>query len=122
MDIVYIRDLRIETVIGIFQWEREARQTVSLDLEMAFDIGPAARSDDIRDALDYKAISKRLIAFIEGSQFQLIEALADAVATIVREEFAVSWLRLRISKPGALRGAQDVGLVIERGTRQHTQE
>jgi dihydroneopterin aldolase len=117
MDIVYIRDLRIETIIGIFAWEREVLQTVSLDLEMAADIRPAAASDDIKDALDYKAISKRLIQFVSQSQFQLIEALAEAVADIVREEFKVSWLRLRISKPDALRGAQDVGLVIERGAK-----
>lgn len=117
MDIVYIRDLRVETVIGIFVWEREIRQTVSLDLEMASDIRPAAKSDDIKDALDYKAISKRLIQFIESSDYQLIEALAEAIAAIVQTEFAVSWLRLRVSKPGALRGAQDVGLIIERGSR-----
>lgn len=117
MDIVYIRDLRIETIIGIFAWEREVLQTVSLDLEMATDIRTAAASDDIKDALDYKAISKRLIRFVSESDFQLIEALAEAVAGIVRDEFGVSWLRLRISKPGALRGAQDVGLVIERGQR-----
>ena len=117
MDIVYIRDLRIETIIGIFDWEREVLQTVSLDLEMATDIRAAATSDDIKDALDYKSISKRLIQFISESHFQLIEALAEAVANIVREEFNVSWLRLRVSKPGALRGAQDVGLVIERGEK-----
>jgi dihydroneopterin aldolase len=117
-DIVYIRELRIETIIGIFQWEREVKQIVSLDLEMATDISRAAKSDDIKDALDYKAISKRLIQFVEQSQFQLIEALAEAVANIVRSEFHVAWLRLRISKPGALRGAQDVGLLIERGEKQ----
>lgn len=117
MDIVYIRDLRVETVIGIFIWEREIRQIVSLDLEMAADIRPAAKSDNIVDALDYKAISKRLIHFIECSDFQLIEALAEAVANIVQTEFHVPWLRLRVSKPGALRGAQDVGLIIERGEK-----
>ena len=117
MDIVYIRELRIETIIGIFAWEREVLQTVSLDLDMATDIRPAATSDDICDALDYKAISKRLIQFVSQSRYQLIEALAEAVAELVRNEFQVSWLRLRISKPGALRGAQDVGLLIERGER-----
>lgn len=117
MDIVYVRDLRIETIIGIFAWEREVRQVVSIDLEMATDIRAAAHSDDIRDALDYKTISKRLIQFVGQSQFQLIEAMAESVASIVRDEFGVSWLRVRISKPGALRGAQDVGLVIERGQK-----
>ena len=117
MDIVYIRDLRVETVIGIFDWEREVRQWVSLDLEMAADIRPAAASDDIRDALDYKAISKRLIQLLRDSECQLIETLAESVALVVRQEFGVPWLRLRISKPDALRGAQDVGLLIERGDR-----
>ena len=117
MDIVYIRDLRVETAIGIFDWEREVRQWVSLDLEMAADIRPAAASDDIRDALDYKAISKRLIQLLRDSECQLIETLAESVALVVMQEFGVPWLRLRISKPDALRGAQDVGLLIERGDR-----
>lgn len=117
MDIVYIRDLRIETIIGIFDWEREVRQVVSLDLEMAADIRPAAISDDIRDALDYKTISKRVTQLVRDSESQLIESLAELVASVVMQEFAVPWLRLRISKPGALRGAMDVGLVIERGNK-----
>lgn len=113
-DIVYIRDLRVDTIIGIFDWEREVRQTVSLDLEMATDIRRAAASDDIEDTLNYKAVAKRLIAFIEASQFLLVERMAEEVATIVLNEFEVPWLRLRLSKPGALRGSYDVGLVIER--------
>lgn len=117
MDIVYIRDLKIETVIGIFDWERRIRQTVSIDLEMATDIRRAAESDDIRDALDYKAVAKRLIAFVGESEFLLVETLAEKVAAIVREEFHVSWLRLRLSKPGAVRGSQDVGIIIERGDK-----
>ncbi len=117
MDIVYIRDLKIETVIGIFDWERRIRQTVSIDLEMATDIRRAAESDDIRDALDYKAVAKRLIAFVGESEFLLVETLAEKVAAIVREEFHVPWLRLRLSKPGAVRGSQDVGIIIERGDK-----
>lgn len=117
MDIVYIRDLKIDTVIGIFEWERRIRQTVSLDLEMAFDIRPAAASDNIADALDYKSVAKRLIAFVETSEFLLVETLAERCAAIVREEFGVPWLRLRLSKPGAVRGAQDVGVLIERGEK-----
>ena len=116
-DIVSIRDLRVDTIIGIFDWEREVRQTVSLDLEMAADIRRAAQTDDIQYALNYKAVAKRLIAFIEASQFLLVERLAEEVANIVIDEFGVPWLRLRLSKPGALRGAFDVGLVIERGAR-----
>ncbi len=117
MDIVYIKDLRINTIIGLYDWEREVRQTVSLDLDMAHDIRQAAATDDIQYALNYKSVSKRLISFIEGSEFELIETMAEQVAKIIREEFGVSWLRLRLGKPGALRDAQDVGLVIERGER-----
>jgi dihydroneopterin aldolase len=117
MDIVYIRDLRIETVIGIYDWERRVRQTVALDLEMAADVQRAAATDNIADALNYKAVAKRLIAFVEASQFQLVETLAERVAEIVMGEFGVPWLRLRLNKEGALRGARDVGVVLERGYR-----
>ena len=117
MDIVYIRELRIETVIGIYEWERRIRQSVVLDLEMAADIARAAATDNIADALNYKAVAKRVIAFVEASQFQLVETLAERVAEIVLEEFGVAWLRLRVNKEGALRGARDVGVVIERGQR-----
>lgn len=115
MDIVYIRDLRIDTVIGIFDWERQVRQTVSLDLEMGADIARAAGSDHIEDALNYKAVAKRLVSFIGASDYQLVETLAERCAELVMAEFGVPWLRLRLSKPGALRGARDVGIVIERG-------
>ena len=117
MDIVYIRDLRIETIIGIYDWEREVKQTVSLDLEMAHDIRRAAETDDIVHALNYKSIAKRLISFIEKSEFLLVERMAEEVANIVREEFSVPWVRLRVSKPGALRRSKDVGILIERGER-----
>lgn len=117
MDIVYIRDLRIDTIIGIYDWERQVRQTVSLDIEMAADIRKAAQTDDIEYALNYKAVSKRLIAYVENRNALLVESLAEEVAALVRKEFAVPWLRLRLSKPGAIRGARDVGLVIERGER-----
>jgi dihydroneopterin aldolase len=114
-DIVFIEDLRIQTVIGVFDWEREITQTISLDLQMAFDISRAAASDDIVDTLDYKAVSKRLIQFVEGSEFQLVEALAEHCANIVLNEFPVTWLHLKLSKPGAVRGSSAVGVIIERG-------
>ena len=114
MDRVFIENLTVETVIGIFDWEREIKQAVSLDLEMDFDIRAAAASDSIADALDYKAVSKRLIGFIERSQFQLVEALAERCAAIVLEEFPVARLRLKLSKPGAVRGSSAVGVTIER--------
>lgn len=117
MDIVFIEDLRIQTVIGVFDWEREITQTVSFDLEMGFDITKAAASDAIEDTLDYKAVAKRLIAFVEGSDYQLVEALAEECARIVLDEFPVRWLRMKLSKPGAVRGSSAVGVVIERGSR-----
>ena len=117
MDIVYIRDLKIETVIGIFHWERRIRQTVSIDLEMATDIRKAAASDSITGTLDYKAVAKRLIAFVGESEFLLVETLSEKVAEIVLTEFNVPWLKLRLSKPGAVRGSQDVGIIIERGNK-----
>jgi len=115
MDLVFIEDLRIQTVIGIYDWEREITQTIGIDLQMAFDISRAASSDDIVDTLDYKSVSKRLIQFVEGSEFQLVEALADHCARIVLDEFPVNWLRLKLSKPGAVRGSSAVGVIIERG-------
>ena len=123
-DLVFIEDLRIQTVIGVFDWEREITQTVSLDLQMAFDITNAAKSDDIADTLDYKAVSKRLIQFVEGSEFQLVEALAEHCASIVLQEFPVSWVHLKLSKPGAVRGSSAVGVIIERdqvetGSKDH---
>jgi len=117
MDIVYVRDLQVETVIGIFDWERKIKQTVSLDLEMGTNISKAASTDHIDDTLDYKSVSKRLISFIEVSKFQLIETMAERISEIVREEFNVPWLRLRLSKPGAIKGAKDVGVIIERGEK-----
>jgi dihydroneopterin aldolase len=117
MDIVYIRELQVETIIGIYDWEREVRQTVSLDLEMGTDIRAAATTEDIDNTLNYKTVAKRLIAFISESEFLLVETMAEEIAQIVQNEFNVPWLRLRLSKPGAVRGARDVGVIIERGNR-----
>ena len=114
MDIVYIKELEVKTVIGIFDWERKIKQIVSLDLEMQTDVTAGALTDHIDQALDYKSIAKRLIAFIEESEFQLIETMAEQIAAIVLSEFNVPWLRLRLSKPGAVRGSKDVGVIIER--------
>ena len=117
MDIVFIENLRIETVIGIYDWERKIKQIVALDLEMAFDNRKPAASDRIEDTLDYKAVSKRLIAFVENSHFELVETLAERCAEIVQHEFGVAWLRLKLSKPGAVTGSKAVGVIIERGAR-----
>ncbi|MDQ6993647.1 MAG: dihydroneopterin aldolase [Mariprofundus sp.] len=117
IDKVLIEGLEVRTVIGIYDWEREIRQTVRLDLEMAWNIVQAGKNDDIKEALDYKAVSKRLITFVEGSSFGLIESLAEHCARIVIEEFGVTWLRLKLSKPGAVRGSENVAVLIERSAR-----
>jgi len=117
MDIIYLRELKIETIIGVFDWEREIKQTVVLDLDMAADIRKAASSDHLDDTLNYKAVAKRLIDFVSQSEFQLVETLAERVAEIVLTEFSVPWLRLQVNKRGAVRGAQDVGVIIERGAK-----
>ena len=117
MDTVFIEALEIECVIGIYDWERGIRQKVVLDIEMAFDNRAPAATDAIADTLDYKAVSKRMIGFVSASQFGLVETLAERCAAIIREEFQVPWLRLKLSKPGAVTGARAVGVVIERGAR-----
>ena len=117
MDTVFISDLKIETIIGIYDWERKVRQTISLDLKIGTDIRKAAASDSVDDTLNYKLVAKRLQKFVADSSFQLVETLAENIAGIVLDEFEVSWVRVRVNKPGAIRGARDVGVVIERGTR-----
>ncbi len=118
MDIVYIRGLEVKTVIGIYDWEKEIKQKITIDLEMASDIKKAAATDEIVDALDYKSVSKRLISFVEESEIQLIETLAEKIAEIVLSEFGVIWLKLSLGKPGAVTGSRDVGVIIERGVKQ----
>jgi dihydroneopterin aldolase len=118
MDIIYLRDLRIETVIGVYRWEREMKQTVVLDLELGTDISRAGQSDAIADTLNYKDIAKRVTAFVEASRYQLVEALAEGVARLILDEFAVPWLRLTLNKQGAVRGVRDVGVVIVRQRRE----
>ena len=115
MDIVYITGLEIETVIGIYDWERNIKQPVVVDVEMATDIRPAANSGDIAEALNYHAISVRLQEFIGHGQFLLIETIAERCAELLMAEFGVRWLRLRLAKPTAVPAARSVGVVIERG-------
>ena len=117
MDIVFIRDLQIETVIGIYDWERKVRQIISLDIDMATDIQKAASSDNIDDTLSYKTVAKRLIAFVEESEFELVESLAEKICAIILDEFGVPWVRLTLNKPGAVRGSKSVGVMIERGQK-----
>jgi dihydroneopterin aldolase len=119
VDKVFLRGLRVETVIGIWDWERRIKQTVSLDLEMATDVRRAADSDAIEAALNYKDVAKRVIQFIESSSFELVESLAEAVARIVVQEFRVPWVSVSVAKPGAVEGSRDVGIIIERRTEDY---
>lgn len=114
MDKVFIEGLEIPALIGIYDWERRIRQTLVFDLDMGFDNRRPAASDNIEHTLNYKAVSKRLIEFVGQSDFGLVETLAERCAAIVLEEFDVQWLRLKLSKPGAVRGARAVGVIIER--------
>ncbi len=114
MDKVFIEQLTIETIIGIYDWERKIKQKVTFDVDMSFDIKKAAESDSIEFALDYKSVAKRVIEFVEGSEFQLVETLADKVAAIILQEFNVHSLNLKLSKPGAVRGSKAVGVSIYR--------
>lgn len=120
MDIIFVNDLKIQTIIGIYDWERETKQTISLDLEMASDIRKAAETDDIANTLDYKAVSKRLIGFVESSDYFLVERLAEECAQIILNEFDVPWVRLKLNKGEAVRGASGVGILIERGVKPVT--
>lgn len=117
MDIVYIEGLKVETVIGIYDWEREIRQTVTVDLQMATDIRQAAATEDIDNCISYQTVSERLISFISESEFLLVETMAEEIAQIVQNEFGVRWLKLKLGKPGAVPAAKDVGVIIERGER-----
>lgn len=117
MDIIFLHNLKIDTVIGIYDWERRTKQTIVVDLDMAGDIRKAAATDHIDDTLNYKGVAKRLIKFVGESQYQLVETLAEKVAEVVLTEFDVPWVRVRINKQGAVRGARDVGIIIERGEK-----
>ncbi|MDT4332246.1 dihydroneopterin aldolase [Methylomonas sp. MED-D] len=117
MDIIFLGGLEIDTLIGIYEWERKIKQKVVLDIEMGFDIRPAAASDDIAHALDYKTVSDRVVAFVEDSEFFLVETLIEEIAKLLRSEFPIPWVRITLNKKGAISRARDVGIVIERGQR-----
>ena len=115
MDKIFLDELRIETIIGIWEWERQIRQTVIIDLEMSADIAKAAATDDVADTLNYKLVAKRLQEFVGDSSFKLVETLAERIAGIIRDEFDVAWVKVKVHKPGAIRGSKDVGVIVERG-------
>ncbi|MEE8426264.1 MAG: dihydroneopterin aldolase [Woeseiaceae bacterium] len=117
MDTIFLHELKVDTVIGIWDWERKIRQTVVIDLDMAADIRKAAKTDSVDDTLNYKRVSKRVQQFVADSSFQLVETLAERIAELLIGELGVSWVRVKVNKLGAIRGARDVGVVIERGER-----
>jgi dihydroneopterin aldolase len=113
-DTIFLRGLGIECIIGFIDWERRVKQTVVVDLELPVDCRAAASRDEVEDTLDYKKVAKRVIAFVEASEFKLVETLAHRLALLLLEEFDVAWIRLSVNKPGAIRGSRDVGMSIER--------
>ncbi len=115
MDITFLGGLEVDTVIGIYDWERKIRQTIVLDIEMACDIRKAAETDDINYALDYKTVSNRIVEFVEQSEFLLVETLIERIAEILLQEFNIPWVRIVLNKRGAISRAKDVGIIIERG-------
>ena len=116
MDTIFLHGLKVDCVIGVWEWERHIKQRVEIDLDLATDIRPAAATDRLEDALNYKAIAKTVIAHVEASSYQLVESLAESIADILVREFEIPWSRVRLNKGGAVNGARAVGIVIERGT------
>ena len=114
MDIIYLHGLEVDCVIGVWEWERRITQRQVIDLDMKGEVSRAAASDDLADTLNYKAVSKRVTGFVRGSSFRLIETLAEAIATLLLDEFDLGWCRVRIDKGSAVRGARNVGVIIER--------
>jgi dihydroneopterin aldolase len=121
MDKIFIHALKTEAIIGIFDWERQVKQTVLVDIEISVDITKAALSDSIDDTLNYKRIAKHVLAFVEASKFHLVETLAEHIAMLILEEFGIAWVRIALSKPGAIRSSRDVGVMLERG-REHLEQ
>jgi dihydroneopterin aldolase len=113
-DRIFLHGLTTECIIGFIDWERRVKQTVELDIELPVDCRRAALNDDVADTLDYKKVAKRVLAFVEGSSFQLVETLAHRLALVILEEFELPWVRIALNKPGAIRHSRDVGVLIER--------
>jgi 7,8-dihydroneopterin aldolase/epimerase/oxygenase len=117
VDIIFFGGLEVDTIIGIYDWERKQRQIIILDIEMAFDINKAAETDDIQYALDYKTVSDRVISFVKESRFLLVERLISEIANIILTEYKVSWVKITLNKKGAIGQGVDVGITIERGKK-----
>ena len=114
MDKIFIHALKTEAIIGIFDWERQVKQTVIVDIEISADIRKAALSDSIDDTLNYKRVAKRVLSFVEESKFHLVETLAEHIAMLMLEDVGIAWVRISLSKPGAIRSSRDVGVIVER--------
>jgi dihydroneopterin aldolase len=114
LDRIFIHALKTETIVGIFDWERQVKQSVVIDIEFSADIRKAALSDSIGDTLNYKGVAKRVLAFVEVSSFHLVETLAEHIAMLILQEFGVAWVSITLSKPGAIRSSRDVGVMLER--------
>lgn len=119
MDKLFLRELRVETIIGFWEWERRIKQTVVVDLEIGTDARPAAAADRVSSALNYEPIANRLVEFIGGADFHLVESLADAIARIVVADFGAKWVKVSVAKPGAIPAAREVGVIIERTTADY---
>lgn len=115
MDKVFIEGLEVDTVIGAYDWEREIRQCLSLDLVFAWDNRLSAQEDDLSNALDYATVSQRIQAFADTARYELVETFAERLAEVLMTEFGITWLRIRVTKPGAVPAARGVGVEIERG-------
>lgn len=113
-DKIYVEDLRVKATIGIFDWEKKIKQDVSISYEIPHDNVKAAKADAIEATTDYKSITKGIISFVENNKFELVETFAEKIAEMVIKDFNIDEIRLRVSKPGALRFSKDVGVIIER--------
>ena len=118
MDIIYLHGLKVECVIGVWEWERRITQVLNIDIDMSSDIAAAATSDQLDDTLNYKAVAKRVVEFVGGSSFQLIETVAEKIAEMLLNEFKIKWCRVKVDKGGAVRGVRNVGVLIERGVKE----
>jgi len=113
-DRIFLRGLTVDCIIGFIDWERRTRQSLVIDLELPADCERAARRDNVADTVDYKVIAKRVIAWVQASEFQLVETLAHRLALMLLAEFPLAWVRISVNKPGAIRQSSDVGVCIER--------
>ncbi len=117
MDVLFLRDFKLETIIGLYEWERKAPQPILIDLEIGLYDHKAGHSDDIADTIDYGRVAERIREFAAGHAFHLVETLGEHIADIVRGEFGAPWVRITLRKLAIMRGVKELGIVIERGSR-----